>query len=570
MVSTVEATGEPPLASPEPSPATATPRWAWILAAVLSAVPVLRMGVLVAGAHPLPYNDYWPMIYSVLTDSGGFDPSGLFDLRNEHPLVVAKLLYWLNLQVTGGSNIALGFVVMGIALGQLAVVAVLGRDLAARWRFAPPALVVTAACLLFARQGSWHFLKSMSGAAWLSANLFALLAIWAQVRGRHLLALAGAVLATLSYGTGLAVWPVLIVVGLLSGARVRQLVPTFVAGVVAVVWLQVQLADLGKTAADRPPLVSWMARSAEVVGAFLLPNHRVTDIRLGEALIALGVIAAIVVVVRALRGTEDATVAAPWVGLVALGTGMAMLVAAGRNTILWTGSVGRYSACGAIACLGLAGLGLALLPRRGIAGRAGPVAAVVVLGALSVWVLRGGDREVARLEGLRSNQDLVAIALEAHLLDGSRLPLGNFELLDAPGIEDRLDAAGQRSFVGDDTDCGRLATTLAADERQSDLPAGVSGAVTRLEEAGQSIPGGVVFDGWVEGAGLSCAVLVEPDGTVVGASGHGSVHEGYGGPGAVDVPGRTWFSGLAPLTAEATVYVALDGHDGFYAPPPAG
>ena len=83
-----------------------TPRWAWGIAGVIAAVPVVRMLLLVLQAHRLPYNDYWPMIDSVLTDEGGFDLGGLFELRNEHPIVVPKLLYWLNLQVSGGSNVA--------------------------------------------------------------------------------------------------------------------------------------------------------------------------------------------------------------------------------------------------------------------------------------------------------------------------------------------------------------------------------------------------------------------------------------------------------------------------------
>ena len=59
------------------------------MAGVVAAVPVVRMFLLVLQAHRLPYNDYWPMIDSVLTDDGGLDVGGLFELRNEHPIVVA-------------------------------------------------------------------------------------------------------------------------------------------------------------------------------------------------------------------------------------------------------------------------------------------------------------------------------------------------------------------------------------------------------------------------------------------------------------------------------------------------
>jgi hypothetical protein len=525
------------------------------------------MGRLVLGAHSLPYNDYWPMLDSILTDSGGLDAGGLFELRNEHPLVVGKLLYWLNLRATGGSNVALGLVVMGIAVGQLAVIAVLARDLGRHWRLAPPLLVVTAASLLFARQGAWHFVKSMSGAAWLTANLFALLAIWAQLRLRHVLAVAFAALATMSYGTGLAVWPVLILVGLLAGARPKHLVPAFVTGVLATIWLQVQLADIGKSAEDRPPVLVWAARGAEVIGAFLFPGHRVTDIRVGEGLVAIGIVAALVVVYRWLRRSEEAATAAPWIGLVAYGAGMGLLVAAGRNTFLWTGTQGRYAAIGALTCLGVAGLVLALLPRRGAAVRPIELGAIAGLGLLCLVVLTGGHREVRSLEASYGPQDLLGVALETRIFDGSRIWLGNIQAMDAPGVEDRLERAGHDFHVEDDNDCGLLGSTVDRAELSSALPAGVRGETVRQEAGGRALPKGIVFDGWIEGAAIDCALMIDPAGEVVGAGGHGLAREGYGGIGATDVPGRVWFSGVAPTSDGAVVYVRLHDHDSLYALP---
>lgn len=544
-----------------------TPRWAWAAAGVLAAIPVARMTLLVLGAHRLPYNDYWPMLDSMLTADGGFDASGLFELRNEHPLVVAKVMYWLNLQVTGGSNVALGLVVVAIAVAQLAVVVVLARDLGPRWRLAPPLLLVAAAYLLFARQGAWHFVKSMSGSAWLTANLFSLLAIWAQVRGRWLLAIAMAALATLSYGTGLLAWPVLLVVGLLAGAPPKRLLPALGTGVVAFVWLQLQLADLGKSAGDRPPLLVWGARGAEVVGAYFFPRHRVTSIRTGEAIVAAGLVLAGLVVLRRLRAGVDARPAAPWVGLLAYGAGMGLLIAAGRNTILWTGTAPRYAAIGALTVLGVVGIALSLASERSWPGRVVALGAPVAVAVLAVGLSYTGAREVRELEHSEARQDLLAVALEQRLVGGSRLWLGNLERAADDGIEERLAAAGQDFGMVDSLDCGLLGETIERDEVDATLPAGVRAEVTRLDPAGQIVERGVLFDGWVEGADLECAVLVADDGRVVGASGHGSPAQGYGGPNAVDLPGRVWFSGLGPTGGEPTVVVRLDGHDQLFALP---
>ena len=158
-------------------PQQPTPRWAWGVAGVVVALATVRMVRLVLRATPLQHNDYWPMIDTMLTSDGGFRLAGVFEFRNEHPLVFAKILYWLNLQATGGSNISLGLVVVAIVLAQLGVLLVIARDLGRRWPLLPPLLVALAGVLLLGRQGAWHFMKSMSGAAWLTANLFAISAI---------------------------------------------------------------------------------------------------------------------------------------------------------------------------------------------------------------------------------------------------------------------------------------------------------------------------------------------------------------------------------------------------------
>jgi hypothetical protein len=89
----------------------------------------------------------------------------------------------------------------------------------------------------------------------------------------------------------------------------------------------------------------------------------------------------------------------------------------------------------------------------------------------------------------------------------------------------------------------------------------------RQEAGGRALPKGIVFDGWIEGAAIDCALMIDPAGEVVGAGGHGLARDGYGGIGATDVPGRAWFSGVAPTTDGAVVYVRLHDHDGLYALP---
>ena len=81
------------------------------------------------------------------------------------------------------------------------------------------------------------------------------------------------------------------------------------------------------------------------------------------------------------------------------------------------------------------------------------------------------------------------------------------------------------------------------------------------------MPRAQFYDGWVDGADIECTLLVDLEGTVIGAGGHGKAVHGYGGGGAVDQPGRVWFSGIGPLRDGTTVYVKVEGSDGFVAMP---
>lgn len=548
-------------------PQQPTPRWAWGVAGLVVALATVRMVRLVLRATPLQHNDYWPMIDTMLTSDGGFRLAGVFEFRNEHPLVFAKILYWLNLQATGGSNISLGLVVVAIVLAQLGVLLVIARDLGRRWPLLPPLLVALAGVLLLGRQGAWHFMKSMSGAAWLTANLFAISAIWAQLRGRRFLAIGFAALATISYGTGLVAWPAIVVVGLLMGERWRRLVPAAVAAGVAAVWFQSQLETVGKTPSDRAPLPVELARGSEVIGAYFFPGRRVTSIRVGEAILGVAVVLLLVAIVRLVRSPGPTTrLAAPWAGLLVFGAGMAFLLATGRNSILWTGSQGRYSAIGALTFLSMVALLAVSLPwrRPGAVASRVAVSAIVVVLAVAVW--RGGAREVRALDGGQARQQMLAVALEMDLFGDSTLWLGGLETVSS-GIEQRLAAAGHDFGMGHSIDCGRLGDTLFPEDVAPAFPPGVTAALVRRVADEPKVPRAQFYDGWVDGADIECTLLVDLEGTVIGAGGHGKAVHGYGGGGAVDQPGRVWFSGIGPLRDGTTVYVKVEGSDGFVAMP---
>ncbi len=149
--------------------------------------PVDDRALLLDGSK-LQYNDYWLMIDGTFRDNGLFDVGSLFTFQNEHPVVIPKLVYWLNAQVAAGSNITLGILVVVIVVLQVGLVR---RFLAEEDRPRPVGVVllVVSSILLFSRQGAHNFFLGMSGIAWLSANLFALAALVARWTDRDWLAI---------------------------------------------------------------------------------------------------------------------------------------------------------------------------------------------------------------------------------------------------------------------------------------------------------------------------------------------------------------------------------------------
>ena len=202
---------------PRPEPVTPSgPRWVpWLLLA-LALVPTVWMFTFVRGNNPMQWHDYWDILPRVTNLDGSLAPGNLFTYRNEHPIAVPGLIYWVNAHLTGGSNIALGYFVFVVAVLQVVIVTLASRE-TLRWPWPRVwLLVLFGSSLLLAPRGAHNFALAMSGTAWLTANLFAVLALLVACRRSPLLAAPAAVLASSSYGTGLMVWPALVVVALLQ------------------------------------------------------------------------------------------------------------------------------------------------------------------------------------------------------------------------------------------------------------------------------------------------------------------------------------------------------------------
>ena len=121
----------------------------------------------------LPDYDYWRNITGLITEQGVvLDPTSLFRHNNEHVVVIPKLIYLANYLIASGSNI--GLIVYSICAGAACAILllVLARDLLrdapARWALCG----VLFPLAMFSAKLSHSYFFGMSGAIWLTADLF--------------------------------------------------------------------------------------------------------------------------------------------------------------------------------------------------------------------------------------------------------------------------------------------------------------------------------------------------------------------------------------------------------------
>lgn len=544
-----------------PRPLLSTRRLAGVTVA-LALVPVVRMLWMIRDAPRLQYADYWPMLPTVLRRDGGLDLAGAFEFRNEHPVVFAKLLYWTNTHLASGSNVALGRVVVVIVVLQVVLLALLALRTGPPGRRPWAVLAVAASVLLFARQGLWHFYLSMSGAAWLTANLFAIAALVAQQRRRTGLMLAAAVAASISYGTGLAVWPALLVAGLLRDRSLLRQWYIALLGVLSVVWYRSEFVEINRDTVGRPPVDKAVRQILEVLGAFFYPQDRDISVPIGAAIVLAAGGAAITFAWMRLRDGRDDLAGSAWSGLLVYGFGGAVLAGAARDNVFVTLTASRYAAIGAMVLLSTLGLVASVAPRLSVTRRVpGWVGAALVAPLLVATLLAGSARQPEMAIG-HANQDLLVMALQLDVADEATLWLGGLGRMPV-GLADLLEANDHIPFDGSfDLDCGRLGTALDPSE-VAPLPIGTAARV-ELAASERLVPGyGMV--GWVDTGGrtIDCIVIVE-DGRITGAAGFGPPANGYARGLEGARPDGTWFHGLAEPADSATAHVRFEGDDLFH------
>lgn len=259
-----------------------------VATALAALVPIYLLSLIIRSSIFSRF-DYFEMVPTILGPDGSVIWSGLLVHQNEHLLAVPKLVYLANIWAFAGSNVTLGIFVWLVAGG---VAAVLGFALRSHlpmsgWNL--PLVAWLFAVFLFPLQGQHNFRLAMSGTAWILANLLAVAAIALAVRDRPVPAAAAGGFATLTYGTGLAVWPALGLVILVRRRFGRSEVLAVVIGLASVA-VQRLTAEPGRSALyDWSPIS--VGRSMAITLGSLFVEAAELAMLIGLGLIGLGMAA---------------------------------------------------------------------------------------------------------------------------------------------------------------------------------------------------------------------------------------------------------------------------------------
>ena len=522
------------LRAPEGEPSRATRRThgallvaGYALAAVLVLVPVVRMASIVLDGSVLQYADYWMMLDNFTRPDGSLDVGGLFEFQN-HPVVLPQLIYWVNLQLFSGSNVSLGLFVVAVALAQLGVVALLLRQ-SALGSFERMALLVLASALLFDLAGTWNFAKAMSGTAWLSANLFALAAVYLRSRDRRAPAFGLAALAAVSYGTGVVAWAAVIATGL-SRRRLREWWrewPYAVGLMATVVWNR--LGASGGADIRWPSPLEVAAATARMFGHVLGLEGTV-----GQA-VGYVVLVGVPVIAIHLAIASRAAGVAGWVGVATFGwLGSVQIGTLRYDWLSIFGDQSRYTSLPALTWLGLVALLCYAAPHAGHLLRAhgwtrpaaaltGPAMCAVIGVPVLAGALAAGRTVADEIAATRPGQQLAEVALRLEMTDRTRYLTG--PVGEPTTVTELMRATGHYPFVESwDLDCGLLGERIEGAEVAD--RSGPVGDVVAGEPA-VFLPSAVEISGRVGvERSVRCVVITNGQGEVIGAATLAVTHDG--------------------------------------------
>jgi hypothetical protein len=486
----------------------ATTAWLARLIELLALVPAAAMTVEVARAPKLHFVDYWYALVRFVNLDGSLNFGGLFKASNEHLIAVPSLLFYGDATVFGGDQRYLGYLDILIALATVVLI-----------RFAIPkslpvvvraSIVLATSALIFSLHGLHNFTHSMSGAAWLTANLISVGALLFGVKGKWWPAWGMALLGSITYGTAFAAWPSLALIAIMRKEPMWRRVLPLVAGAVIVIgWMSVNHNAAGSgTESDIGTAIFGLLA---VIGHIWAANNTGVAVLAGAAILGgYGALAT----VRAAREPELRF----WWGLGCHAFFGAAMIAVSRIDFgLDYSQHSRYTSISVLISLPLLVIAGTVL-HTFVARHWRKLAIGFALAGVTGFALGVPTADTVRAED--QDHEIQSVALRAGYLNafGWALPTADHQLVP------RLEALGHYPFndsftlgcggpeLGDHIDLAGVARMKPP--TGSGTPSTPVGVVDKV----QPEPGSQLVWGWATGANdpVRCTVLVDSTGKVVG------------------------------------------------------
>ncbi|MDT4902400.1 MAG: hypothetical protein QOH52_416 [Pseudonocardiales bacterium] len=495
---------------PSPEPVVSEPRRGRfpsgprLLVAALyaaAAVPVLYVLYRVHRAPALPYTDYWTAFVRVFNPDGSVHLRGFFTYQNEHPFVIPNAIYYIDAKFFEGTNQFCGY--LSVVLALLAIFFL--RRLLPEAMSAPMRAVMTftMTAVLFCPSGLWNFVRGMSGAAWLTANLFCLAAILLAWRGRTVPATVLAAFSILSYGTGFGAPVAIALIALVRRDKWwRWALPLgLLAGAAAVYAATSNGGSTGSNTHD-PALIASTFLSN--VGMLWDPSGGSLSVIAGAA--GLFLIGWSFWTVRSEPAFADLV---PWWGVAVYSICAAGLISLARGQVSdGVGVQGRYSSLSGLFWIAVAVIALrVVLARKPSSVHVGALASTVLV------FIAVSPALADQAMGLEPTQRLSAAALRF----GASGPV-RANVTPIAQVIPRLKALGDYPFNSSySVGCGfKPGDTVTAKIRTLPLTYqnNTNGAV---DVDAKAADGALRFTGWIRrGAGANCVLILDRTGKIVG------------------------------------------------------
>jgi hypothetical protein len=522
---------------------------------LIALLPALSMARKIHAATQMNYQDYWDAMLRITGPDGGLKVRGLFTYQNEHPFFVPQVVYYLDAKIGDGSNHDLGYFSVLMALASLGVIwSLLPRV----WSpMARSLVLLMASAFVLCPTGAWNFLKGMSGVAWLTANVFALVAILLARRGRTVPATVLSGLAITTYGTGFAAPVAVIVIALLRRDRRRQWV---IPGAVLLVALLIYKA----TNNGGPTSTGGIGHDPGLLLRTFLTNLSTLWDPTGSSFGLLAGAAALAALALCFvsywpRRDELPDLIAWW-GVATYALGASALISIGRSQLFQgDGAQARYVSLSALLWVAIAVVALrTVTTRRELAVR---VAAIAVTG-LVFWGASPSLLQTAVDQ--TPGQNMLAAAVRFNATDTVQGIMAS-----PPDQVQRLRALHDYPFVSSYTvGCGLKPDDSIDMSKVQYLPSNLFPAFGVLDT--DAVIGAThQASGWIYRMGLPtrCVLFVDPAGKIVGGGSADTIRSDVlvNNP---TFPDGIGFQAVTPAS-QPSVTLVLGFADGFYKLPAA-